>query len=105
MPEPNRLLIVARHYWPCTSDAALQLRLLARQLRPENWTTTVLTPRWHPSWPETIQVEDAMVVRLSEPPVSPLHQATYRRNLSLWLGKEANQFQAILCDRIDEDTL
>lgn len=105
MDASKRILIVARHYWPCTTDATLRLRLLSKSLQQAGWAPTVLTPRWHASWPQTISVGDVAVVRIDDPPLNPLRQAKYCRNLNQWLNSCGDPFQAILCDQVEAETL
>lgn len=99
----KRLLIVARRIWPCTNDAALRLRRLTAQLCREQWSTTILTPRWHSSWPSQVTLEQSVIRRIDAPPISPLRQIRYLQNLKQWVTQHARELDAVYCDQADWD--
>ncbi len=104
MQGVKRLLIVTRRFWPCTNDTTLRLRHFCSRLCAEQWIPTILTTRWHTSWPCKVTVGGTQVVRLDQPPASRVREVRYRENVHHWLSSYADQFDAVFCDRVDQES-
>jgi glycosyltransferase involved in cell wall biosynthesis len=98
-------LVLARRYWPYSSDATHRVRNLVRNLRQENWNVQLLTPRWHNNWPGKVNVEECIVHRLDHAPSNQLRQSLYRRSLSQWLDEFGQWPDWVYCDEASLDAL
>ncbi|MEZ6135701.1 MAG: glycosyltransferase [Pirellulaceae bacterium] len=103
MNNLRRVLIVARHYWPNTTDATLRLRCRVANLRRDGYSPVVVTPRWHTAWPKRIMCEETPVYRIDNPPHSQLRASRYWRNLTQWVALEMPTLDSIYCDAADSD--
>lgn len=103
MKTERRVLVVARHYWPSTSDRTLRLRAWVKQLHQQGYQPTIATPRWHTSWPSRIVCDDIAVERLDAPPTSELRSSRYGRELAAWVAHQLQHIDFIYCDAADGD--
>lgn len=94
----RRILFVADHYWPYTSDSTLRLKSQLRLWNEHGWRTTLITPRWHRSWASCVTVENTSVIRLEHPPSDLLSSGRYRKSVSQWLSQNLSNFDAVWCD-------
>lgn len=99
----RRVLVVARHYWPTTTDQTLRLRAWTEQLERQGWRASVVTPRWHASWPRRVACKEIPIFRLDAPPPSEFRSGRYGRLLASWIHRELASFTAIYCDAADSD--
>lgn len=90
-PIHGNVLLLAKRFWPFSSDSTHRLRLLCRMLREEGWSVEVLTPRWHPNWPAKVAIEECDVHRLENSPTNQLRQSLYRRSITQWLDERLAQ--------------
>jgi glycosyltransferase involved in cell wall biosynthesis len=105
MTGMKHLLIVARHYWPSSDDLSLYIAALAGRLRNSGCKCTVITPRWHHSWPTKIYVSEVPVLRFEPAPVNKLRQGNYARSLKRFLSSQDLDFDAVLCSHADWEAI
>lgn len=103
MTTKRRVLVVARHYWPSTTDRTLRLRAWVKQLSQQGYQPAIATPRWHTSWPSRIVCEDIAVERIDAPPTSELRSSRYGRELAAWATQQLEHTDFIYCDAADGD--
>lgn len=97
----RRVLVIARHFWPSTSDDSLRLQHWIRILLSEDTQVTLLTPRWHSSWPQRIVLDGLPVHRIDPPPSNSFRHGRYSRQLAQWVANSSESFDLIYCDDAD----
>lgn len=102
MKPRRRVLVIARHFWPATNDDTLRLFYWTQQLVGQGAAVTVVTPRWHNSWPRRVVCDGVTVIRLDHPPSHSLRFGSYGRQLSQWLNS-CGDFDLVYCDSSDAD--
>ena len=100
MPGP-RVLVVARRYWPFTDDSCQRLMHQFSALARAGATVTILTARWHPSWPQTSLCREMPVHRLLPAPNTNWNESHFQKNVVHWISKSAKDFDCIYVDRAD----
>jgi glycosyltransferase involved in cell wall biosynthesis len=103
MNASRRVLVINRHFWPTTNDDTLRLFHWTQHLSRQGAQVTVVTPRWHSSWPRRITCDAVQVQRLDSPPTHSLRWGAYARQLSQWLSQHLSNFDLVYCDRPDAD--
>lgn len=103
MKSYRRLLAIARQSWPTISDDTLRLLHWTQQLARQGSKITLLTPRWHSSWPRRIVCDGVEVQRLDTPPTHVLKASSYQRQLSQWIVQRIRDFDLIYCDAADTE--
>jgi glycosyltransferase involved in cell wall biosynthesis len=103
MSKKRRVLIIARHYWPTTTDQTLRLRQWVSRLQREGYEVVVASPRWHDSWPRRVFFDNTHVFRIDHPPITQLRTSRYWRSLIQWVVREQSNFECIYCDSADGD--
>ncbi len=101
MKSTRRVLVIARQYWPITSDDTLRLKHWVDDLRDQNVEVCLLTPRWHASWPRRIVCDDVLVERIDYPPTHTLRHGRYQRQIGNWIARNQVGFDLIYCDAPD----
>jgi glycosyltransferase involved in cell wall biosynthesis len=91
-----RLAIITPRFWPFTGEAETHLLRLAEQFRLVGHAVTIVTAAWHSHWPRNIIVRELPVVRLRGSPSGSLATLGYMYALSRWLGRERENFDAVL---------
>ncbi len=99
----RRVVVVARHYWPTTTDQSLRLRAWTRKLRQDGYQPLVLTPRWNSGWPRSFMCEEIQVQLLDMPHSTQLLSKRYSRILVDRVHAEIGNVEAIYCDAADVD--
>ncbi len=103
MRTERRVLVVTRHFWPSTTDQTWRLRSWVKQLKQQGFRPTVVTPRWHSTWPNQLSCEETPIVRIDAPPTSELRTNRYGRALTSWVSQELNELDFIYCDAASSD--
>jgi len=93
-PSP-RIVMIARRFWPLVGGAETQTSLLAREFRRRGFPTTILTARWHSSWPEQIEHHGVRVVRLSQPGVRFVGTWRYMHAVTRWLSEHCGEYDLV----------
>lgn len=62
---------------------------------------TILTARWHPSWPQTSLCREMPVHRLLPAPNTNWNESHFQKNVVHWISKSAKDFDCIYVDRAD----
>ena len=58
-------------------------------------SSTVLTSRWHSSWPAESECRETRIVRLLPAPRSAWTETLFLRNVGVWLARHRSQFDAV----------
>ncbi len=102
MPQSTcRLLVIARRFWPQVDDAVYRLTHWLVAMSACGYRPTLLTPRWHPSWPDKFLFRGFEVNRLLPPPTTNWNEGNFCRNVVQWIQKYGDAFDAIYCDQAD----
>ncbi len=101
MKPRRRVLVIARHFWPATTDDTLRLWQWICRLQDSGAQVTVATPRWNANWPRQIVCQGVRVQRIDYPPTQMLRSGRYVRQLTHWLSSVAEEFDAVYCDAVD----
>lgn len=104
MKPRRRVLVIARHFWPATTDDTLRLFDWIQHLRSLGADTVVATPRWHRSWPSSVVCDGISIQRIDHPPTHALRWGRYSRQLAQWISHAASDFDAIYCDSGENET-
>jgi glycosyltransferase involved in cell wall biosynthesis len=96
-----RILVVCRRFWPHVDDACHRLLYFCDALRRSGVEVTVLTVRWHSSWPEHAVCRETPIYRLLPAPSSNWNEGYFQKNVVNWIGQHADEFDAIYVDRAD----
>lgn len=70
-------------------------------LQAEGIKSTVLTCRWHPSWPDDFELRGVRVCRLQPPANTNWNESYFQRNVLSWLQANVSDVGWIYADRID----
>ena len=85
-----RVVMVSRRFWPLVGGAETAMAGLAASFQARGAATTLLTARWKPEWPLTIEHRGVRVVRIAQPARRFWGSARYMLRLAGWL--EAHSF-------------
>jgi glycosyltransferase involved in cell wall biosynthesis len=96
-----RVLIVARRFWPSSSDSAQRLMSWTNSLQARGACLSIISARWHSSWSTRIDFREMPVHRLEYAPTNPMRAARYARGLADWVAKNCSNFDLIYCDAAD----
>jgi glycosyltransferase involved in cell wall biosynthesis len=94
----RRLLVVARRFWPLCDESCHRLVSWASILHRHGFEVTVLTGRWHSSWPAESDCREVRVVRLLPAPRTSWTETLFLRNVASWISKHRQEFDAIYVD-------
>ena len=90
-----RLVLISRRFWPLVGGAEVMMANLAAGFQAAGHQVTLLTARWHPSWPAEIQHRGVRVVRLSQPALRMWGTWKYMRGVSQWLHSQRGKFDLV----------
>ena len=90
-----RLLLITRQFWPSIGGAQIAMSNLAKGLCQLGAEVTVLTARWHPTWPEKYQHGPVRVLRLPQPAVRMWGTYRYMKAMRHWLREHNSEFDLI----------
>lgn len=93
-----RLLVVARRFWPIWEEPCQRLIEWTTMLRQNGIAVTVLTARWHNSWPAESTFRENRIVRLLPGPKSAWNETLFIRNVGIWVTKHRHEFDKIYVD-------
>jgi glycosyltransferase involved in cell wall biosynthesis len=96
-----RVLFVTRRFWPFSDDACHRLLHQTELMRRAGVESTVLTARWHTSWPEFSLCREVPIHRLLPAPYNNWNESHFQRNVIHWLTKHHASFDCIYVDRAD----
>ena len=96
-----RVLVVTRRIWPFTDDNCLRLLHFCAALARSGAQVTVLTARWHPSWPPYAECREVPVYRLLPCPNTNWNESHFQKNAVQWISKSAMNYDCIYVDRAD----
>ena len=96
-----RVLIVTRRFWPFTDDNCQRLLQFCAALTRAGAKVTVLTARWHPSWPPYSVCREVPVHRLLPSPNTNWNESHFQKNAVHWISKTAKDYDCIYVDRAD----
>jgi hypothetical protein len=96
-----RIQVVARSYWPLADESSQRLMHTLDAWKSIGIAPSVLTTRWHSSWPDRARLRRVDVQRLLPPPSSSWNESHFQRNVTKWLIKNADSFDAIYVDAAD----
>jgi len=94
----RRLLVVARRFWPFCDESCHRLVNWTSILQRQGFEVTVLTGRWHSSWPAESDCREVRLVRLLPAPKSSWTETLFLRNIATWIAKHRHEFDAIYVD-------
>ncbi len=94
----RRLLVVARRFWPLCEESCHRLVNWTSILQRQGFEVTVLTGRWHSSWPTESDCREVRLVRLLPAPKSSWTETLFLRNVATWITKHRQDFDAIYVD-------
>jgi glycosyltransferase involved in cell wall biosynthesis len=94
-----RVLIVAQKFWPVVDDNSAALLSWAGALARRGCQMTVVTPRWHSSWPAKSECREVKIHRLLPAPTSSWYSTHYVRNLARWLTQNLSNWDCIFVDQ------
>ncbi len=94
----RRLLVVARRFWPLCDESCHRLVHWSSTLHRQGFDVTVLTGRWHSSWPADSDCREVRVVRLLPAPRTSWTETLFLRNIASWINKHRHEFDAIYVD-------
>ncbi len=96
---------VTRRFWPLAGDSVWRTLYLADALRQLGWKIHILTAAWHSLWPVHVELRDLQVHRLHPSPTTPFRSRRYTRAVSEWIGKHADELDAVCIDASEEDAM
>lgn len=96
-----RVLFVTRRFWPFTDDACLRLLYQTEVMKRSDVEVTVLTARWHSSWPEFCLCREVPVFRLLPGPNNNWNENHFQKNCLTWITKHLEDYDCIYVDRAD----
>lgn len=70
-------------------------------LQTEGIRSTVLTCRWHPSWPDQFDLRGIPIHRLQPPANTNWNESHFQRNVLQWLQSNLHRIGWIYVDRLD----
>jgi hypothetical protein len=94
------VLVITDRFWPCADDAAAAVLHWAEQRIEDGLKVDVLTPRWHPSWPERAACRRVTVHRLGPPPTSNWSSSLHYKATLRWLQATALRYDSIVIDSV-----
>lgn len=100
-PTRPRVLFVTRRFWPFSDDSCLRLLYQTEVLQRSGMDVTVLTARWHASWPEFCLCREVPVHRLLPGPTTNWNESHFQKNCLTWISKHLPDFDCIYVDRAD----
>jgi glycosyltransferase involved in cell wall biosynthesis len=100
MPGP-KVLAITRRFWPFCDDACQRLVRQFASFQRIGCQTSLLTARWHSSWPEYSLCRDVPVHRLLPGPNNSWNESHFQRNILQWISKRIQEFDCIYVDRAD----
>ena len=95
------MLVVARRFWPFTDDNCQRLLQFCSALTRAGAKVTVLTARWHPSWPPYAVCREVPVHRLLPSPNTNWNESHFQKNAVQWISKTVKDYDCIYVDRAD----
>ena len=99
--SPLRVQVVARSYWPISDEPSQRLMHTLDAWNTIGIQSSVLTTRWNNNWPDKAALRSVRVERLLPAPTSSWNETHFQRNLTKWLVKSADTFDAIYVDAAD----
>ena len=96
-----KVLVIARRFWPFTDDVCQRLLHQCSALTRAGAKLTILTARWHSSWPTYSLCREVPVHRLLPAPNSNWNESHFQKNVVPWIGRNAKDFDCIYVDRAD----
>ncbi|MFG0288119.1 MAG: glycosyltransferase [Rhodopirellula sp. JB044] len=102
----SAVLWVTRRYWP--HGAGQHARAAASLALSNAWSAMgthveVVTPRYGSSWSHEFLYDAIRVHRVAAAPKGEWSMPRYVRHLANWLSEQADRFDWILCDGINDD--
>ena len=94
----RRLLVVARRFWPLCDESCHRLVNWSSTLQRRGFDVTILTGRWHSSWPAESDCREVRIVRLLPVPKTSWTETLFLRNVGTWIAKHRKEFDAIYVD-------
>jgi len=94
----QRLLVVARRFWPLCDESCHRLLNWAACLQSRGVEVTVLTSRWHSSWPAESDCREIKIVRLLPAPKNSWTETLLLRNIATWITKHRQEYDVIYVD-------
>lgn len=101
--KPLRVAMVTRRYWPLASGSGTIMAHLAAGLLVEGVRCTIITPRWNPSWPQSMTHGAATVVRLPISSYRTWRDMRYGWTLSTFLRRHADEFNLIYVSELKHE--
>ncbi len=98
-----RIVMVSRRFWPLVGGAETAMAGLAASFQARGAATTLLTARWKPEWPLTIEHRGVRVVRIAQPARRFWGSARYMMRLAGWLEAHAGQFDVVYVSMLKHD--
>lgn len=98
-----RVVMVSRRFWPLVGGAETVMAGLAAAFQARGASTTLLTARWRPEWPLTIEHRGVRVVRIAQPSQRFWGSARYMMRLAGWLEAHAGQFDLVYVSMLKHD--
>ncbi|MEQ1827797.1 MAG: glycosyltransferase, partial [Pirellula sp.] len=96
-----KILVVTRRFWPFCDDACQRLLHFSASLQRAGGDLTILTARWHASWPEFSLCRAVPVHRLLPGPISSWNESHFQKNVVQWIAKRSAEFDCVYVDRAD----
>ncbi len=96
-----KVLVIARRFWPFTDDSCLRLMHQCTALTRAGAKLTLLTARWHASWPAYSLCREVPVHRILPAPNTNWNESHFQKNVVHWINKSAKDYDCIYVDRAD----
>jgi glycosyltransferase involved in cell wall biosynthesis len=98
-----RLVLVTRRFWPLVGGAEVVMARLAAALKQRGAAVTLLTARWRPDWPETIEHHGVRVVRLAQPATRIWGTLRYMQAVARWVRRHAQTLDLAYVSMLKHD--
>jgi len=101
--NPPRLVLVTRRFWPMVGGAEAMMSSLAASFRERGAATTILTARWQPDWPATIEHHGVRVERLPHSSQRWIGTWRYMRALERRLQAGSKDYDLVYVSMLKHD--
>lgn len=98
-----RLVLVTRRFWPLVGGAERVMGALAAELASRSNAVTLLTARWHRSWPAELTYHGAAVIRLPNPKLRVWGTLRYMQALGWWLRRHRGRYDLVYVSMLKHD--
>lgn len=98
-----RLVFVTRQYWPLVGGAQVVMGDVARELHRRGAEVTILTAKWQPEWPDSLDDRGVRIIRLPQPRLRFWGTLRYMRALKAWLRQRHEAYDLVYVSMLKHD--